>query len=405
MDYNQTLEYLYSLEPKKWKLELGPISALLERLGNPHKWLKCIHVAGTNGKGSVCAMISSVLREAGYKTGRYNSPHLERFTERIVINGKEISEKKFVELAKKVKAVYSSESFFEFITSMAFLYFKEEKVDFVVLEVGLGGRLDATNVIDPLVSVITDIDLEHTGYLGSTIKKIAFEKSGIIKEGRPVITSNDKGALEVIRKISKEKNAPLYLAKGFRKEDWKFSVNGHDNPHLGLKGGFQLMNAAVAVAAIDVLKEKYKLHIDEKALKNGLDKAKWPGRFEFIKKNVLLDCAHNPAGMKVLVNELKRLEYKRLIVVVGILKDKDYKSMLRLLSPLASYLIITRPNAERAAEPEELAKYAGRDYEIIGNVGKAVEKARAMLKKDELMLVCGSIYTVGEARKGLIHGS
>ena len=399
MDYQETLAYLESLEPREWKLDLKPVLKLLERLGSPHKGLKCIHVAGTNGKGSVCAMLAAVLKEAGYKVGMYISPHLERFTERYTINGKEISEKKIVELTERVKRYYTDESHFEFTTAMAFLYFKEENVDFVVLEVGLGGRLDATNVVDPLVSVITDIGLEHTKYLGDTLGKIAFEKAGIIKQGRPVVTNNEGDALAVIKKVSEERNAPLYLTKKAVKENGAISVDGHKNLKLGLKGDFQLRNASLAVKTMDVLNENYNLSISEEALKKGLEKAKWPGRFEFVRKNILLDCAHNPHGMNVLTHELKGLKFNRLVAVVGILKDKNYKEMVSLLEPYVSHFIFTTPNSDRALDPKELANHTKKPYEVIENIERAVEKGKSLLGKNDLLLICGSIYMVGEARK------
>ena len=385
MGYKEAIGFLYALESKEYNLDLGNITKLLAKLGNPHEGLKYIHVAGTNGKGSVCAMLYSILQEAGYKAGMYTSPHLVRFSERIQINNKEITNEEVAELFGKIKPFYTEETFFEVVTAMAFLYFKEKKADFVVLEVGLGGRLDATNVITPLVSVITNISLEHQKYLGKTVEKIAFEKAGIIKEGIPVVTGAEGKALDVIKKIAGEKNSKVFAVG-----------NGHGYD-LNLKGEFQQFNANIAVKTIVVLNERYKLGID--SIKSGLLKANWPGRFEFIDKNILVDCAHNPAGAKVLKNELLSIKnnYNRIILVVGILSDKDIKPMLDELVPLADKIIITRPKTSRAEKPENIAKFIDKEYDVVDDAKEAVKKAKSIAKEKDLIVVSGSIYVVGEA--------
>ena len=216
MNYDNVIKYLYSLERKKGsKLGLKNIKELLRKINNPEKDLKCIHVAGTNGKGSVCAMISSVLQEAGYKVGMYTSPHLSDFRERFLINNKKISKKNIIKYFLEVKKFVDEQTFFEVITAMAFLYFKAEKVDFLVLEVGLGGRLDATNVVRPLISVITNVDIEHTDFLGKKIERIAYEKAGIIKENIPVVTGARGKSLSTIKRICKEKNSELFISKKY----------------------------------------------------------------------------------------------------------------------------------------------------------------------------------------------
>ncbi len=386
MGYKDAIDFLYALESKEYNLDLGNITRLLAKLGNPHEGLKYIHVAGTNGKGSVCAMLYSILQEAGYKAGMYTSPHLVRFSERIQINNKEITNEEIAELFGKIKLFYTEETFFEVVTAMAFLYFKEKKADFVVLEAGMGGRLDATNVIVPLVSVITNISLEHQKYLGKTVEKIAFEKAGIIKEGIPAVTGAEGSALGVIKKIAKKNNSKLSTIGRPLK---RYS--------LSLKGAFQQFNANIAVKTIEVLNECYKLGID--SIKSGLLKANWPGRLEFLDKNVLADCAHNPAGAKVLKNELLRIKnnYKRIILVVGILSDKDIKPMLDELVPLADKIIITKPKTNRAEKPENIAKFINKECEIVEDVKEAVKKAKAAAKEKDLIVVSGSIYVVGEA--------
>ncbi|MEK6869330.1 MAG: folylpolyglutamate synthase/dihydrofolate synthase family protein, partial [Nanoarchaeota archaeon] len=285
MDYKNVLDELYSLDVPKWTLGLDRIESLLKKLGNPEKKLRCIHVAGTNGKGSVCAMISSILTGAGYKVGLYTSPHLKKFNERIRINNKLISDKDIVKYYLKIKKYVTNQSFFEITTAMAFLYFADKKVDFAVLEVGLGGRLDATNVVTPLVSIITNIGLEHTKYLGNTIKKVAYEKAGIIKNNVPVVTAAEGIALAAIKKISNERNSRLYIAN-----------KKNANYRIGLKGEFQKLNAAMAIKAIGILKNNYGVKIKKSNVKKGLLNAKWPGRFQFLEKNILVDCAHNPHG-------------------------------------------------------------------------------------------------------------
>ena len=416
MQYNQIIKFLYSLERFKGiKLGLESINSLLGKLGNPHKELKVIHVAGTNGKGSVCAMLDFILQEAGYKAGRYTSPHLTDFRERFLINNKKITEKEIIKYFNLVKKHYTNQTYFEFITAMAFLYFMDKKVDFLVLEVGMGGRLDATNVVKPLVSVITNVTLEHTNYLGETIKAISYEKAGIIKEKIPTVTGAKNEALGVIKKICKEKNSGLFLSKYYKmseiakpisehaqkplvfdKTDGFFDVNNYKNLRLSLKGDFQLENAAVAVTVIDVLNKDYNLKINETEIKNGLKKVEWPGRLEFIGKNILVDCAHNPDAFLKLGKEIKKLKFRRLILVIGILKDKDIKSIIKIIEPLADKIVITKPKIDRAAEPEDIAKYFKKEYKIIEDVKTAFNYAKKIPKNSDLILVKGSIYVVGD---------
>ena len=256
MEYKKILKYLYGLETPEVKLGLDNIQLLLDKIGNPEKKLKCIHVAGTNGKGSVCAMLFYILKEAGFKVGLYTSPHLKKFNERIRINGNFITDREIVEYFLKVKPHITNQSFFEITTAMAFLYFCEKNVDYAVMEVGLGGRLDATNVATPIVSIITNIGLEHTELLGDTIEKIAFEKAGIIKKNIPVVTGAKGNALKVIKKISKSRNAQLFLAENFK--DVEFN-------HLN--GSFQQQNKNIALTAISVLKKFNLLKIKFRVLK------------------------------------------------------------------------------------------------------------------------------------------
>lgn len=399
MQYKKVIKFLYSLERFKGiKLGLESINSLLEKLGSPYKELKVIHVAGTNGKGSVCAMLSSILQEAGYKVGMYTSPHLVDFRERFLINNKKITKNEVIKYFDIVKKQYTNETYFEFITAMAFLYFKDKKVDFLVLEVGMGGRLDATNVVKPLTAVVTNVSLEHTNYLGETIKAIAYEKAGIIKENTPTVTGAKNEALEVIKKVCREKNSKLFLTKHYKKINGYFDVNKYKNLKLNLNGDFQLENAAVAVRVIDILNKCYGLKINKDSIKDGLKKTKWPGRLEFISKNILVDCAHNPAAFLELRKEIKKLKlkFKRLILVIGILKDKDIKSIIKIIEPLTNIVIITKPKIDRASEPEDIAKYVKKEHRIVEDVKKAFSYAKKIAKKEDLVLVAGSMYVVGE---------
>lgn len=386
MNYNQAVSWILSLERFGIKLGLERINKLLDKLGNPQNELKAIHVAGTNGKGSVCAMLESVLMEAGYKVGKYTSPHLIKFNERITVNSEEIENNELAKLIQKIKPLHTNETFFEVTTAMAFLYFKEKNVDFAVIEVGLGGRLDATSVISrPLVSVITNVDLEHTEHLGRTVEEIAKEKAAIIKNKGIVVTGAEGEALAAIEKFSKEKKAKLLNA---RPTDAK----------LSLQGDFQKINAGIAIKTIKALKN-HNVFIPKNVILEGLLKAEWPGRFQ-IEGNLIYDCAHNPSGIAVLVNELVKLKqktnYKNLILVIGIMKDKDIKTMAKEIKDIADKAIITKPKLERSAEPKEIARFFD-DYEIIENVKQAVKYAKSVAKKDDLVVVTGSIFLVGEA--------
>lgn len=395
MNYQRILRHLYSLESSKIGLGLKNIKALLKKLGNPEKELKSIHVAGTNGKGSVCAMLFYILRQAGYNVGLYTSPHLKKFNERIRLNDNFISDREIVEYYLRIKDSITNQSFFEITTAIAFLYFKDNKADFVILEVGLGGRLDATNVVKPLVSVITTIGLEHTALLGNIVEKIAYEKAGIIKENVPIVTGAGGAALNTIKRIAKEKNAPLILVKPRKKIKFKY-----------LNGRFQQFNASVALATIDTLKKYCELEISNKDIGNGLKNAKWPARLEFIGKNVLVDCAHNPDGMAVLADEIKSImenkNFENLIFIFGALKDKNVVEMLRKILELKLKLMIfTEANSDRALSVQELedifAKLNNKIFhKSIKKPKDALEYARKIAEKDELIAAAGSMYMVGE---------
>jgi len=416
--YQQSLDYLYSLEKFGMIFGLTQIERILNAIGNPHREIQAIHIGGTNGKGSTAAMMGSILQKEGYRVGVYTSPHLIRFTERIKVNGKEIEEEEVAALAEWMKKEIEAAgitppfTFFDFTTAMALYYFKQKLVDLAVLEVGLGGRLDSTNVVDPLISIITNIAKDHEEYLGKSILKIAGEKTGIIKKGRPLITAaTQPQVLRLFSKICKENGSPYFrVGKEFRyvrAEDGDFDYEGLNRKlwsiHLNLRGFHQVINATTALGAMEVLEDLgYRVSTD--AMVDGLKEVDWPGRLEMVSfsPRVILDGAHNPAGALVLKESLeKEFQYQRLILLIGIMKDKDIQSMLDLLAPLADHIILTKPHTDRAAPPALLKKALGQNgkkAEIAEDLKQAVERGLSLAQKEDLLCITGSLYTVGEAR-------
>lgn len=427
MSYQETLSYLFGLQKFGIKFGLSNISRLLELCGNPHYNLKTVHIAGTNGKGSTAATIASIMQEAGYKVGLYTSPHLIDFTERIKMSGKEIEEGEVVRLTEYIRSkIQDSEfrdeleriTFFEFTTAMALIYFKEEEVDMAVMETGMGGRLDATNEIRPLVSVITNISVEHKEYLGDTIEAVASEKAGIIKDGVPLITGVDQpAAFQVIERVCSEKGAPLYrLGRDFsfqRKGVNTFLYNGikesFDVLTLNLRGGHQFQNASLAIAAVEMLREKG-FTISPEALIDGIGKVSWPGRLETISQSpmIILDGAHNPAGAETLARAIKEeLKFNRLYLVLGIMADKEIDGIIAPLAPLAHEVMLSRPKYERASNPSDLLSLTKR-YNInctpFEDLREAIDYARSKAGSEDLIIISGSLFTVGEARGILRQG-
>ena len=402
---------------------LESITRLLQLVDDPHKRLQTIHVGGTNGKGSVCAFISSVLQKGGYKVGLYTSPHLVSFTERIQINGKEIAWDEVARLTELLRSRGEEEgvpqqfSFFDFTTALAFYYLALQQVDVAVIEVGLGGRLDSTNVLLPLITVITNVTREHADILGNTVQEIAREKAGIVKPGVPVISGvTQPEVIPIIEEECGKKGAPLRLvSRDFsaeRIEPKTMDFHGQrcqwQKVRVKLSGSHQLYNAALALSALEVLREQG-WNVTEKSIYAGLAEANCPGRLELMQDapGVLLYGAHNPAAARALRRALQEeFEYRRLFMLVGILEDKDAQTMLAELAPMADSLVAVKPDTSRAMAPNRIAEIARRyceEIQIIEDVAKALEQVLKSAQKDDLILATGSLYTVGEARKHLMN--
>ncbi len=409
------LRFLYGLEKHGIRPGLGRTRKIVSLLGDPQKGYTIVHVAGTNGKGSTSAIIASVLQEAGLRTGLYTSPHLEKFNERIRVSGKMITGPEVASAVKTVRAASRKMprgaplTFFEFTTAMAFLHFMRKKADIAVIETGMGGRFDATNVVTPGVSVITNVSIDHARFLGRTVKEIAFEKAGIIKPGRPVVVGEvEKGPLSVIRKRARDLSSPLYengsdfSASGDpRSFDYQGMSCRLEGLKLGLMGRHQVNNAACALAAIEVLKGNG-FEIPVRAIRNGLKKAAWPGRFEVLSKRpfVVLDGAHNPAGARTLALALESLG-KRPVLVLGVMADKDIDGFMKEILPSCSMVVATRPENARSESPMALSGRVGRfGKEAVAreSVKEALNEALLRAGPQGAVCVTGSLFTVGEAR-------
>jgi dihydrofolate synthase/folylpolyglutamate synthase len=412
MSYEEAVQYLYSLQKYGIKFGLSKTSNLLKSFGNPHVGQKYVHIGGTNGKGSVAAMVESILMGSGLKVGFYSSPHLVRFTERFRLGGKEISPETVAKLVGEVReAVDPREppTFFEFITAMALIHFAREKPDLSIMEVGMGGRLDATNVVRPLATVITNVSLEHQAFLGARLLQIALEKAGIIKAGVDVLTAvTQPSVVRLFEKICRERGAPLHRigedihirAKGSR-----FNYYGLDHVlkdlEVRLLGRHQRKNAALALAVVEILLRKG-FRVTEAEMKAGLKAPRWPGRMQIVSRNplVMLDGAHNPAAMKTLMRSVADVKYRRLILVLGVMADKDIPKIVRAIVPSADHVICTRPEYNRAAQPETLMRAASplwKGGEVSPNLPEALKRAAALAAPEDLILVTGSLFTVGEA--------
>jgi len=436
-DYQQALEYLYGLTNYEVKsqfdyapqfFDLRRVERLLDQIGNPHRRFRSIHIAGTKGKGSTSAMLASMLKAAGHRTGLYTSPHVHSFRERIQVNDQLIPEHDFVLLSEQLRTLARQDpelTTFEVATALAFAYFAQADVEIAVVEVGLGGRLDATNVISPLVSIITKIGHDHMHILGNTVSEIAVEKAGIIKPNVPVITApQEDAALAAIKKVCSERNAPLHEVS----HNWQWRATNHslagqrftvsrrnakhlDHAHRFYKGLFvpllgkhQLRNAAVALAAVDVLRSDA-IEVDETAVRTGLRDVSWPARFEVLGANpyFVVDGAHNVDSARSLAETLHQyFPVLKPWLILAILADKDIPAILQHLMPVAQGAYFARSRHPRAADPRKLQQEAsqyGISSTVIEDVGLAVRQALANAGRDGLIVAAGSFSTAGEARE------
>lgn len=424
MNYDETIDYLYRLQWHGIRLDLGPAERLLHAAGRPHERYRVIHVGGTNGKGSTAAMLASMLGVAGYSVGLYTSPHLIDFTERIRVDGRPIGRDQVVGLTEDLRAVLPADiepTFFEFTTAMAFLAFARAGVDVAVVEVGMGGRLDATNAVRPLVSVITNVEADHQRYLGDTLAAIAAEKAGIIKPGVPLVTAAARPeSLAVLKARADDVGSRLVLVgRDARVEGVSpasFDYHGASLRLTGLScpllGRHQMTNAATAVAALEAAGERG-VRVDAHAVRDGLARVRWEGRLEVVKSRplILVDGAHNPAGAGALAEFLRaeraRRPGARLVVVFGILADKDLRGIIERVGPLADEVVLTEPGYHRAASVEALRAAASSltiPVRLVPDLARAVEETEGRLTADDWCVVTGSLYTVGEV-KAIYQGS
>ena len=411
---NDVIIYLNSLGLHKVKPGLERINKMLGFLENPQDKAPSVIIAGTNGKGSVASTVASVLKAHGYKTGLYTSPHLTRISERITINGEEISIDELYRLILEIKktSTYLSEepSYFEVLTAAAFLYFSERKVDFSVLEVGMGGRWDATNVVLPIVSVITNISKDHVEFLGDNIVHIALEKAGVVKKGVPVVTAAKEEALEEIVNIALQKRAPIsimgkdFIVKGQNTEDFSYSGTIWNLYHLNfsLSGLYQLENVSLAIAALESISQFHGIKIDEKHLRKGLSSTKWEGRLEIIRKNppLILDGAHNPAAAGALRKSLEAMfPEMQFVFLVGMLSDKDHDNYLKEIAQVAQSIITTNVPSDRGITAETLAAMAMRHVKMTTVINDFNEAFKEVEKLSSPVCITGSLYLIGAIKQ------
>lgn len=412
MNVESVLKKLYSMRQFHIKLGLERIENLLEFIGNPHKELKCFHIAGSNGKGSTASFIASILMEANYKVGLYTSPHFVKFNERIRINDKEIEDEYIVNFFNSIEKFIEKEepTFFEITTAMAFKYFSDNKVDYIVLETGLGGRLDATNVVNPLAAVITSISLEHTNILGDTLEKIAFEKAGIIKKGINVLSGNmPLEAENVIRSKSEELQCKYFSFNNFVKKD-KDHVSvilKNRKYHLyntPLKGYHQLLNCALAVKCVNVVLNIEDYFLINRGIKNVVKNSGIQGRYEILSSapKIIFDSAHNPDGIKIFLEEFVKEchSYSKRSLIFGAMRDKDISEMLKLLSPFFDNIYVTSIENERAATIEEIQSIADKIGIRVIPLKITEELIKKFYAEDErkCLVVLGSMYLVGKIK-------
>lgn len=426
MNYEETMDYIKSKGKSGWNFGLDRMLRVLEALGNPQESLKCIHVAGTNGKGSVCAMLNQILIEAGYKVGMYTSPYLQEFEERIQINNHNISKNDLSANITRVKAIADkicdsenqNPTEFEIETCAMFLYFSERKVDYAVIEVGLGGRSDATNVIMPVLSIIASISFDHMNILGNTLSKIAYEKGGIIKKNVPlVLYPQEDESLRTIREICRSMNSDMilvpvdsvYLSDNNKKNDsyQNIIINTPENHYeieLSLLGKHQLLNCATAIFAAEKL-VNLGLKISKKNIIDALVKVKWPGRLEIMSNFplVVIDGAHNIDGIKRLKESVDNyFQYDKMILIIGILADKQVEKMVSIIAKMAVKVIAVAPHSDRAENSEKLQSIVKKYTESCISFDDYEDAYKYALKncsKNDLLLISGSLYMIGDMRK------
>jgi len=404
MNYKETLDWMFNKLPlyqtqgaTAYRKDITNTVLLAKHLGNPEQLLKCIHVAGTNGKGSTSHLLASVLQEAGYKVGLYTSPHLKDYRERILINGKPISEKYVCDFINKNKPFFEANqlSFFEMSVGLAFEYFVKEKTDINIIEVGMGGRLDSTNIITPLVSVITNIGLDHTQFLGDTLEAIAFEKAGIIKPNIPVVIGEYvKKTKPVFVEKATATNSEIYFASDLI----------HKTYPSALLGDYQIQNKKTVLQTIKVLQEKQLLSINEEAIKQGflniIKNTHLQGRWQQLGENpkVICDTAHNAHGLSTVLDQLKKEKFEQLHIVIGVVNDKNLEDILPLFPKTASYYFC-KPNISRGLDPEIL-KAKATEYNLIGEIYNSVsiayQKAKENASPKDLIYIGGSTFVVAE---------
>ncbi|MCR4290962.1 MAG: bifunctional folylpolyglutamate synthase/dihydrofolate synthase [Candidatus Scalindua sp.] len=428
IDYEKLTQYKYDTST----FDLKRMEEMMSFVGDPHVKRRSVHITGTKGKGSTSIIIASVLEALGMKTGLFTSPHLIYLGERMKVNGRMISQKTFVQLINMLKPYIDRitlknpilmPTFFEIVTAIAFLYFEKEKTDISVMEVGMGGRLDSTNIILSEVSVITPIGYDHTDRLGQTLDRIAFEKAGIIKEGVPVISSiQEPDALAVISERCKEKKSPLYLVgkdvlihdikvtkrsgvfgTEFEIETWR---NNYKNIFLPLVGRHQVENCATAIGSLEVLSETGVIKADNELIINALAKIRCPARIEVTSKKplIIVDTAHTVASMKILRESIKEnFSFRKLVLIIGLSSDKDVEGILKEITSISDDLILTRTGNPREAEPEQMAVMAKRfphnNLMVIEDIGEALKEAKRIAKRDDLICITGSFFLAGKVKE------
>jgi dihydrofolate synthase/folylpolyglutamate synthase len=425
MTYEETIEKIHSFNKFGSKLGLERMTKLMELLGNPQNKMKIIHVGGSNGKGSVCRFLYSILQENGYRTGLYTSPYLEKFTERIEFNGSEISPEDLTKYTKLVLSKvdqmigegYDSPTEFELITAIGFAYFAEQDIDFLLLEVGLGGSGDSTNVVEnPIATVITSISYDHMDYLGDTLEKIAIEKGGIIKSGAPVVFHvEDQKAAEAIEKIAKEigsqaRNIFAHPVTNIRKTingysfDTKIGDEDYTQLSISMIGMHQVSNALCALTVIEILRSRNIINIDKERVIIGISKAKHKGRLEILKTNpyIIIDGAHNEAGARALSNAInEHFSDKRILLITGMLGDKKIDKILTRFSEITNDFVATEPDNPRKFPAQNLCRQveaAGNHCISIPNIEEACQYALDNLSRFDVIIFAGSLYLIGRVR-------